>query len=142
VTRFANPPKYCGASSVVIDSTGNFNPAPITSAMSRSATPSCDPALSARVVHLGQPHHHPASALGDEGVGRLLGGCAEELGRVDMISVSTAGAPVFDRARPAGDDDERPVRDGQHLTQRLDDLAVVLAALLQVGQVVVEGRVK
>ena len=45
VARCAIQPKYSGASSGVIDSTGIFNPAPITSAMSRRATPSSPTAL-------------------------------------------------------------------------------------------------
>jgi hypothetical protein len=36
-------------------------------------------------VHLRQPHYHHAAAVGDEGVGRFLGGCARELGRGDVI---------------------------------------------------------
>ena len=41
----------------------------------------------------------------------------------------------------AGSDDERPVRAGQNLAKRLDDLAVVPSVLPQVGEVMVGGRV-
>jgi hypothetical protein len=45
----------------------------------------CDSALMARIVHLRIPHHHHAPALGNQFVGSLLGGCAGELGRGDVI---------------------------------------------------------
>ena len=82
-------------------------------------------------MHLRQPHHHHAPALGDEGVGRLLGGCAGELGRGDVIvGLHRRAAGLRPGEARAGGDDERPVRAGQRLAQRLDDLAVVLAVLL------------
>ena len=44
------------------------------------------------------------------------------------------------RHRRARSDDERPARSQRHLAHRLDCLAVVLAVLLELGEVVIKGK--
>ncbi len=96
--------------------------------------------LLARVVNLRQPHHGGVHAARRQLLHRRFRSRAR-IPRSGRAVLRRWLAVHIGRDRRARGDHERPVRAQQHLADRLDRLAVVVAVLLKLREVVVEGQV-